>query len=218
MKDVLRLYRGLSSRTRIITALRVLLSDMERIERHTPRQGKIIDLGTGHGLFANLLALRSADRQVVGIDHDGAKIAEARRTVKGRPNITFLEGDAFALAGSEVAAFTIIDVLYLMSYDQQCDILRRCYEHLAPGGTLVWKAQNRTPRWKYYWTYFQEKLGTGIGLSRGNNTPLHFMPTGQAVVALTEAGFQVEVVPMPTKRPYSDILYLAKSRVRPPPF
>lgn len=207
---MLALYRRAPRRIRAFLKGRILLSDMEFIERHVPATGRIIDLGCGHGLFANLMALRGPGREVIGMDLDAARIAVADSTAAGRANIRFFCGDATQSSLPDCDAITIVDVLYLLPASAQREILAGCARRLRPGGLLVWKAQERRPRWKYAWTYFQELLTTGAGLIRGKRGRFHFMDRGEALAAIAAAGMTGRAVPMPSRRPYTDILYLGE--------
>jgi 2-polyprenyl-6-hydroxyphenyl methylase/3-demethylubiquinone-9 3-methyltransferase len=208
LNDVLELYAGAPPLTRAFLKGRVLLSDLEFIERHVPTQGTIVDIGCGHGLFANLMALRSAERRVVGIDLSPQKIEQARKTIGGRANIDFICTDINSTGIPECDVVTMIDVLYLLSRDQQRRQLSHCRHQLREGGLLVWKAQERRPRWKFAWTYFQELITTSTGLTRGRHGHLAFMSRDESLDALAAAGFTARIVEMKSRRPYTDILYL----------
>lgn len=208
LSDVLRLYDGASIATRAFLRGRVLLSDLEFIERQVPPRGTVLDLGCGHGLFANLLAVRSPERRVIGIDIDPGKIEVARGTIGGRTNIEFVCASLDDAALPSCDVITIVDVLYLLPGEEQRRLLRECNEKLASGGLLVWKAQERRPRWKYAWTYFQELVATSAGLTRGKRGSLTFMSREESLDALSEAGFKPRIVEMKSRRPYSDVLFL----------
>src|SRR5688572_2964589 len=75
---------------------RAFLSDLAFVERYVPRHGFIVDIGCGHGLFANVLAEASDARRVLGVDVDERKIAVARATAEGRAALRFEVGDAIA--------------------------------------------------------------------------------------------------------------------------
>lgn len=210
LKDVLALYQHAPRGIRAFLRGRVLLSDMEFIERQVPTRGRIIDLGCGHGLFANLLALRAPGREVIGIDLDAAKISVADSTTAGRGNIRFRRGDATDRSLPACDAITIVDVLYLLPAPAQREILAGCARLLKPGGLLVWKAQERRPRWKYAWTYLQELVTTSAGFTKGKKGRFHFMDREEALAAIRAAGLAGRAVPMRTRRPYTDILYLGE--------
>ena len=208
MNDVLRLYETASPLTRLFLKGRVLMSDLEFIEKQVPASGTIVDLGCGHGLFTNLLALRSAGRQVTGIDFSPEKIDLARKTAAGRVNIHFITADIADIDIPECDAITIVDFLYLLPGDEQRRVLAGCRRKLKPGGLLVWKAQERRPRWKYAWTYLEEFITTSAGITHGRRGRLTFMNREKAIDSLEAAGFKAGMVEMKSWRPYPDILYL----------
>lgn len=208
MDEVLALYAGAPPATRAFLRGRVILSDLEAIERYVPAKGTIVDLGCGHGLFANLMALRSPARRVIGIDPSPAKIELARATVGNRTNIEFIFGSV-ADFDAECDAITIVDVLYLVPREEQYRILCECRRRLREGGTLIWKAQERRPRWKFAWTYLQELIATSAGLTLAGTGRLVFMSREEALNALEIAGFEARAIGISSHRPYPDILYLA---------
>lgn len=208
--DTLALYRDAPLAVRMFLRGRVLLSDLEFVERQVPRTGAVLDLGCGHGLFANLMALGSPSRQVTGIDLSPAKIQIAETTTGARPNIRFLVGDMLKLDLPECDIVTIVDVLYLLPRDRQQELLSACRSLLKPGGKLIWKTQETRPKWKYYWTYFQEFVTTSIGLTQGRHSRLCFLSREESLAALSEAGFTPRLVEMHTRRPYTDVIFVAE--------
>ena len=206
--DLLRLYGGAPAATRLFMRIRLLLSDMERVERETPRTGTILELGCGHGLFSNLLALRSPGRRVIGIDLSPEKIRHASASIGGRGNIEFISGDVLDLQLPACDAITIVDVTYLLPPDEQQRLLQECRRRLRSGGVLVWKAQERRPRWKFAVTWLQEMLATSAGLTQGKRRGLHFPSRAEALAMMEAAGFDARVVEMPTHRPYTDVIYV----------
>lgn len=215
-RDLLRraiaLYDNSPLAERLFVRARALLSDLPVLERHAPRAGRIMDLGCGHGLMANLLALGSAGRAVRGVDIAPEKIAAARRTVGTRANIRFDLADATALAadGDEAgsyAAIAVADVFYLIPPDDQRGLIATCHALLRPGGVFLWKSQVRHPRWKYAITWAQEWLMTTLGPTRGHG--LYFLDTDESLAALTAAGFTATALPLRSWRPYTDVLFIA---------
>lgn len=211
INKALELYRREPWGTRAFLKGRVLLSDLELVERQVPESGDIIDLGCGHGLFANLMALRCPGRRVTGIDLAAGKIEHARATVGDRRNISFARADIMKTDLPAVDAVTIVDVLYLLPFDRQRELLAATRRKLKPGGVLVLKAQERRPRWKFACTYLQELLTTSVGLTRGGRGRFYFPDRQMALAMLRQAGFEPEIVEMPTWRPYTDILYLGRT-------
>ena len=210
-RDLLRRTLALYSRSpgaeRLFVRVRAALSDLTVLERHAPRSGPILDLGCGHGLVSNLLALGSAGRDVLGIDIDAEKIAAARRTVGNRANVRFERADALAAAGGPYAAITIADVTYLIPPAGQRRLLAHCHQLLEPDGVLLWKSQVRQPRWKYAITWGQEWIMTQLGPTQGHG--LYFLDTDESLDALRAGGFRAVALPLRSWRPYTDILFIA---------
>ena len=206
MGRTLALYDRSPLADRVFVRIRASLSDLPAVERHAPRRGRILDLGSGHGLLTNLLALGSAEREVWGIDVDPRKVAAARRSIGSRGNVHFLVGDALAAGGGPYAAITAADVLYLLPPAEQRRLLAACHHLLEPDGLLLWKSQVRRPRWKYAITYGQEWLMTRLGPTHGRG--LHFLDTDESLDALRDAGLRAVALPLRSWRPYTDVLFI----------
>ncbi len=123
---------------------------------------RVLDVGTGHGLFLQLARARYPALQGMGIDHDQSKIAAA---VKAAPQdgLTFCHTDQFdALAPEAFDCVTFIDVLYSMPEQEWPGMLEFAGKFLKPGGTLIIKETVNTPRWKYVVGMAQETLALKI--------------------------------------------------------
>lgn len=205
LSTLLALYDPLPVSDRLFVRIRLLLSNLYLLESYVP-QGIILDIGCGHGLLSNLLAITSQERQVLGIDIDPKKIAAAQRTIGSRSNIQFEVGDAASLPGRNYNAVTIADVMYLIPPETQRAILKNIADVLNPNGLLVWKTHSHHPRWKYAITYAQEWLMTKLGPTQGAG--IFFMDSEESIQAIRNAGLHPVVVPMALRSPYSDILFL----------
>ena len=188
---------------------RAFLSDLAFVDRYVPRHGFIVDLGCGHGLFANLLVESSTGRRVLGVDVDERKIAVARATVDDRESIRFEQGDIVHEPIPRCDAVTIVDVLYLLPPGDQAELLRKAAAALPENAPLVVKAQERAASPRFALTYAQELVATSIGLTRGRRGRFHFLSRDEAIPMFERAGFLVDVIEMPG-RPYSDVVYLAR--------
>lgn len=188
---------------------RAFLADLARIEEYVPRHGFIVDLGCGHGLFANLLVEASENRRVLGLDSDERKIAVARGTVGGREGLRFEVADIVAVPPPRCDAITIVDVLYLMAPDDQERVLRNCASALAEGAALIVKAQEARVDARYALTYAQEVVSVSLRFTRGGRRGFHFPARDEAFAMFRRAGFRVDAMEM-RRRPYTDVLYLAR--------
>lgn len=194
--------------TRVRLRGRFLLSDMDLIERHVPDGGSIVDIGCGHGIFSNLLALRRPGRNILGVDVDSEKIRHARTTLNGRPNIDFIAANTFDFPLPECDAITIVDMTYLLPKDKQLKLLEICKRSLRPGGKLIWKTQERRRHWKYAFMHAQEMAGLFSGMTPSGQKSFFFLSRSEAIESMKRAGFESRVVEMPTRLPYCEVLYV----------
>jgi 2-polyprenyl-6-hydroxyphenyl methylase/3-demethylubiquinone-9 3-methyltransferase len=207
-------YRGAPPAARALVHGRAFLSDLAFVERYVPPHGFIVDLGCGHGLFANVLVEASAGRRVLGLDIDERKINVAEATVQGREALRFAVADIVHEALPRCDAVTIVDVLYLLPPSDQEAVLRKAAAALVENAPLVVKAQERATSARYALTYAQELVTTALGITRGRPGRFHFPTRAEALAMFERAGFHVDVIDMPG-RPYTDVLYLARKAPAP---
>ena len=188
---------------------RAFLSDLAVVERYVPKKGFIVDLGCGHGLFACLLREASPTRRVLGIDLDRRKIDIARAAIRDTQWLRFEVGDIISEPPPKCDAVTLVDVLYLLPFEQQEQVLRNAATALGEGAPLIVKAQERRLDARYALTYGQELITVSLGLTRGARERFFFASREEATAMFERAGFVVDVVEMP-KRIYTDVLYLAR--------
>ena len=149
IKRALDCYRDERPFVRLFVFARHLLAPLRRVAAEVPARGRILDLGCGHGLFANLLATSAPERDILGVDPSADKLRVARRSSRGLSNVRYQLGRAEDVQGADFDAITVLDVLYLLPDDQKLAVLRRCHELLAPDGRLLLKTNDTRPWWKY---------------------------------------------------------------------
>ncbi len=202
-------YRGAPLLARWFVHGRAFLADLARVEEYVPRHGFVVDLGCGHGLFANLLVEASENRRVLGLDSDALKIEVARGTVGARDGLRFEVADIVAVPPPRCDAITIVDVLYLLAPADQERVLRNCAAALAEGAPLVVKAQEARVDPRYALTYAQEVIAVSLGFTQGRHRGFHFPAREEALAMFQRAGFRADAIEM-RRRPYTDVLYLAR--------
>ena len=210
MRDAIRLYSNQALGIRLFIMLRNLLSPLEILESLVPREGNILDLGCGHGLFTNYMALRAHSRKIVGVDPSVSKIEVAKSTEPRVPNVHYVLGDINdALKHGPFDAITIVDVLYLLPEAAQKETLRACYQFLNDDGILILKTQDTKPLWRFVWTYIQEKVMVSIKFTLGDRK-LYFLPMQKTRQILEEAGFSAEYHRLPTRIFYTHIAFVCR--------
>jgi cyclopropane fatty-acyl-phospholipid synthase-like methyltransferase len=186
--DVKDLYRGLPLRIRLHTRLRTWTCPLRAVAQHLPREGRLLEVGCGHGVFSNLAALSRPDLDVLGIDPAAEKVSWAQASVRGRGNIRFEHGALDGLGEEGFEAIAVIDVLYLVSRGCWADFLDGCRRRLAPGGRLLLKEVDVRPRWKFLRCVLQETLSVRLlGITLGRD--FAFAGRREMVEVLRQAGF-----------------------------
>lgn len=139
-QEVVARYAKLGLRARLYAKGRWLTCPFEEMEGFLPKEGELVDLGCGEGVFSSYVALREPKRRVRGVDANEARIALARRAAEGLSNVRFEAGDALhAQLPERLAGASVSDFLHHVSEDAQRELFRRIAARLAPGGAFVIK-------------------------------------------------------------------------------
>ncbi len=174
------------------------------------REGNILDLVCGNGLFTNYKAVRAPSRNIVGVDPSVSKVEVAKRTESRVSNVHYILGDINdALKQARFDAITIVDVLYLLPLAAQKEILRACHQLLKDSGILILKTQDTKPLWRFAWTYIQEKVMVSTKLTLGDRR-LYFLPADKTRQILEEAGFSATYHRLPNRIFYPHIAFVCR--------
>lgn len=187
--QALALYRDAPPAVRAHVRLRAWTCPMEALVRRAPDQGRLLDVGCGHGLFANEAALRHPRLHVVGVDPSPAKVRWAEASLAGRGNVRFQRQHVDEVAERGFDAVSVLDVLYLVPRPGWPAFLEACRDRLRHGGRLLLKEVDVRPRWKFYRCLAQEAVSVRLlGITLGAD----FAFAGRAEMAATleRAGFR----------------------------
>lgn len=153
------LYGGAAMGDRAFVRARLAILPLRDLLPLFPREGRVLDLGCGRGVLANLLALARPRLRVLGMDVDPLVIAVARRTARGRANVAFEVGDALALpARGDYDAVACVDLLHHLPGEAHAGVLQGMRSLLRPGGALIVKEIDVRPRWKYLWNCLHDAV------------------------------------------------------------
>lgn len=187
--QALALYRDQSKGVRIHTFLRAWSAPLDAVVKALPTRGTLLDVGCGHGLISNAVALANPGVSVLGIDISEAKIESARKSVGTRSNIEFRVASLEGLKESGFDAVSVIDVLYLVPAGSWASFLATCLSKLVPGGSLVVKEIGTTPWWKFERLKLQEFMSTRVlRITKGET--MHFESGEELKQRLVNAGFE----------------------------
>ncbi|MFC1546622.1 class I SAM-dependent methyltransferase [bacterium] len=164
----------------------------EYVEQFVPKQGNIIDIGCGWGMFSNLLALSSSERNVYGIDLDSLKIGWAKKTIKDRDNIKFDVQDLKTIKLDKINSIVIWDVLHHLEEETQFSVLEECYKKLSVGGKFILKENDVVPLWKYWASHFVEMIALGFNITMSKK--ILFRSRKEWKKLLEKYGFKVNYI------------------------
>lgn len=171
--QALALYRNQSLGVRLHTRLRAWSAPLDAVVSALPRNGHLLDVGCGHGLIANEVALRSPLARVLGVDLSETKIASARASMGARTNVEFRLAPLESVPETGFDAVSLIDVLYLVPQSSWTGFLRSCLEKLRPHGIFALKEIGTEPRWKFERLKLQEFMSTKVlRITKGDT--MHF--------------------------------------------
>ena len=202
------LYRNAPLRYKAYTVIRSAICPLIEIERYIPEDGKILDFGCGHGIFANLLAMKSKKRYVIGMDIMESKIEVANSTLFGRRNIEFrVGGIEKSLCEKDIKCITLMDILCYIPFDKKIKLLQGFYNLLPDGGTLIIKSTQETLCWKYWWTLFHMATIDKI-IHKSFKANSYFLKKRSYLSLLKDIGFEVEFEDLSKGYPYPHCLYI----------
>jgi 2-polyprenyl-3-methyl-5-hydroxy-6-metoxy-1,4-benzoquinol methylase len=192
----LSLYRGLGAAVALHTRLRAFTCPMSSVLARVPQEGRLLEVGCGHGLFANEAALQNPKLHVLGVDPSGPKIEWAEKTAAGRPNVAFRQQRVEEVSERAFDAVAVLDVLYLVPRAEWPGFLQACRERLRSGGRFLLKEVDVRPRWKFYRCLVQESVSVRmLGITMGHE--FAFEPPEAMSALLEEAGFRgISVTPL----------------------
>lgn len=201
----------------LFETIRSLICPFDTIEQSVPKQGKILDVGCGHGIFSALLAKKSSRRSVLGIDPSEYKIQLAQKYCDLSPNLKFINTDLKKLKNKKFDAIVIIDVLYLLPQKVKISLLKRVKSLLKENGCLILKTTNTKPTLFYLLVKFEEYLMINIfHYTYSMDHKLHFLTRNEYLKLLKNVGFKVQTEK--TFRgtlPYFHLLFVAiKSKAK----
>jgi SAM-dependent methyltransferase len=163
-----------------------------------PTRGRVLDLGSGHGLLSFALSRGSQQREIIGIDHDPERVrlAEAAAlTFPADSRPVFETGDLKekleSFPSGSLAGIAMIDILHYFDPPSQRFLINQAARVLAPGGLLAVREIDSDAGIKAALNRFYERLATGIGFTRSTGPELSFRGASEWTSLLESARFTV---------------------------
>ena len=124
------------------------------VEKIITKEGLILDLGCGEGIFTNYLALSSTRRKVVGIEIDKKRIKEADR---GLSNVVYKYSDVLKEPLPKSDCIILFHLLHhLSSYANQKLLIEKCNKALKTNGKIVIVEVDKNISIKYLISWFTD--------------------------------------------------------------
>jgi len=189
-----------------------------------PRHARVLDLGSGQGVLAALLAAARTRHQrgewpadwpappdparFTGIELMPRDVERATRACGTVGSVQFLQGDIRTADFGTADAVVILDVLHYVDYDAQAGVLRRVRDALAGGGVLLLRVADANGSLRFRYTLFVDRIVAGL---RGGGWPrLHARPVAQWRALLEELGFRVQAQAMSAGTAFENVLCAAR--------
>jgi 1-acyl-sn-glycerol-3-phosphate acyltransferase len=146
-------------------------------EQLVPAKAVITDIGCGYGFLSYMLAFRSGERRITGIDYDAEKIATAQNNFSKTDRLQFIAADASAFAFAPSDVFILNDVLHYLPEEKQHAVLMQCVKNLNAGGKIIIRDGDREQRRKHALTQWSEFFSTRLLKFNRADYALHFIST-----------------------------------------
>jgi len=180
---------------------------LDEMEQYLPREGSILDIGCGFGLFSLYFAMASRGRRMLSLDLNARRVELARRSAEklglgDRTN--FLNRNVLDYEFDRpVDAIFMLDILHHLPRGSAEPILRRCHAALAPGGVLLVKDVSSTPWYKAAFTWLMDK-------AMDPRTPVCYYHHYRMADMIAAEGFDVKLHHMVDLLPYPHVLFICR--------
>lgn len=174
------------------------------LEALIPKKCNIVDIGCGEGILANFLALTSKDRKIVGFEIDSKRLAIADRKV---PHTKFKYADATTFIIPPTDVIILFHVLHhFNSYEEQEEVLRKCYNALKKGGRLFVVEVEIKASPKYWICSLFDHFFVPWVFEGKLYSPAFFRRSRDWKKFLDKVGFNCKIIPADQGRPFSNVI------------
>jgi len=177
---------------------------LDEIGQYLPREGHVLDIGCGFGLFSLYFAQNLGKLAITGIDINTDRIDAARMAAQKLNviNVQYEIGDAISYSlESKYDSIYMLDIVHHIPREAVRPLLARLHSVLTDKGKLIIKDVQTKPKYKLLFTWLLDKL------MNWRATP-HYWEKHELSKTLQNLGFEVYTHNMNDILPYPHIIYI----------
>lgn len=195
-------FRGLFAKIRAWDA------PYQEAEKLIPNRGRIYDLGSGDGLFANYLSISSKNRIVTGIEIRKGRALDSH---KGMSNTTFKVGNVLNENLINPTCVTMFHLLHhIAKTDDQERLIEKVSHSLKRGGKLVIVEICERPFYKYIFCYLVDAFVLPILFDQKLfDFDFHYRNIRDWESVLRRNGFTIKSEPIDKGMPFPHVIFEA---------
>jgi uncharacterized protein len=159
-----------------------------------PRNCSVMDIGCGFGFLSYMLTFVSPQRKVTGIDYDERKIMVAANCPSKSDNQTFICADVLDVDFGQYDVFVLSDVLHYFNEEKQEKLIRKCIEHLKPGGMMIIRDADSSKKSRHLGTRYTEFFSTRSGFNKMGEGRLFFTSAQKIQSIVSDNGLTLEII------------------------
>ncbi|MGD0021546.1 MAG: methyltransferase domain-containing protein, partial [Smithellaceae bacterium] len=191
-KRALLRYRHLEAYPRLFARFKIMIDPMfKELDKYVQNPRRIIDIGCGYGIPAVWLLEIYPSAQVYGLEPNEIRVLIASCAIGARGSVEIGRAPDLPEVEGAVDYVMMLDMLHLINDEELRLVLRRIYNKLEVGGTLLIRATIPSDK-KIPWKRWME--ATRLKLT---NTPERFRAEKEIAGFMTAADFTVKVFASP---------------------
>jgi 2-polyprenyl-6-hydroxyphenyl methylase/3-demethylubiquinone-9 3-methyltransferase len=182
---------------------------LDEIGQYLPREGRVLDIGCGIGLFSLYYAQVYPKLELRGVDLNPKRVEVATRAAQklGLTNVSYSLGDARGFrSGETYDAVYMLDVIHHIPPASVSPLVEEVRKSLPRGGRFLVKDVDSKPLYKRLFTH-------ALDLAMDPKTPVHYWSSDALVSLLNQSGFRVYRHAMVDFLPYPHVLYTCERAV-----
>tara|TARA_A100001015_G_scaffold194676_1_gene217058 strand:+ start:959 stop:1606 length:648 start_codon:yes stop_codon:yes gene_type:complete len=164
-KIIFALWKNTNLLTFLFLTLRTFLLPLDKLNEDLDDKGKIVEIGSGHGIIIAYLALRSRNRSIIGYDPDEKRTDIAIKSFHSIQNVNFHKN--YFDGENQCDCIIIYGTLCLMSDKLIYELFSKIKKSLNFEGSIYISDILKQDRLVYSFHIFRERLFKKINFTQG---------------------------------------------------